>query len=418
MDALPPQSDAEEAKPAALQLELPSAPTHARAAVAAAERSGRALVGPVERRIASWLVGAVLLVASGIAVVELALPRYVRRACIEEAMAHGIALTIDDAKVTRSGFVLVGVKAQATEVPGASAEAAEVQIETKDLHPQKLTASGMLISLEGRWSDVAASFTRWRASEHGGQGGAWAPVSIVMDGSRIVWRGPIGENARVEATGVHFDAAWPDREPAIHATSSHVTTAVPGATLGPWRVDLDREPGASRVRVALDPDVPDACTLLAVGDGETVTTVDVVIPRSPVARLGIPQAALGLHGNLQLESLIHYAVSGTRATGVAKGGLYGATVQGMSRPLDLAWDVSANGRDGEIDLRDARVAVGPLVGAALGTLKTFDDGFRLDLAWHADPCPARHSTLPSGPASRSTSRTRSASSPRARGSRG
>ncbi len=396
MDALPPQVDA--GKPAALQLELPSAPTPARAA-SAADRPRRERLRPVERRILGGIAGATLLAIAGAAVVELALPRYLRRACIEEAMAHGIALTIDDAKVTRSGFSLIGVKATATDVPGASAEATEVRIDTQDLHPQKLTATGMLISLDGRWTDVAAAFARWRASEHGGQGGAWAPVSIVIDGSRVLWRGPLGENARVEATGLHFDVAWPNHEPAVHATSSHVTAAVPGATLGPWRVDLDREPGASRVRVALDPDVPDACTVLVVGDGETITAADVVIPRSPIARLGIPQAALGLSGDLQLEARVHYAVSGTRVIGVAKGALYGATVQGMSRPLDVAWDVSANGdhRGGEIDLREARIAVGPLVGTALGTLKTFEDGFRVDVAWHAGPVPCAAFDAPLGP---------------------
>ena len=396
MDAHPPQPEAE--KPAALQLELPSALTSEHAALAAAQRPRGDLMSRGGRRALGWVAGLTVVALAVAAVVELLVPRYVRRAFIEEARVHGIALAIDDAKVTRAGFVLLGVKATAADVPGASAEAPEVQVQTRDLHPERLTATGMEIALDGRWSDVAAAFARWRASDRGGQGGAWAPVSLVIDGSRIVWRGPVGENARVEATDVHFDAAWSEREPAVHATSSHVTVAVPGGTLGPWRVDLDREPGAARARVALDPDVPDACTALVVGDGTNVTTADLVIPRSPIGRLGIPQALLGLRGDVQLEAHVHYALSGTRVNASAKGGLYGAAVQGMSRPLDLAWDASSNGDSrGEIDLREARVAVGPLVGPALGTVKTFDDGFRVDLAWHAGPVPCAAFDAPLGP---------------------
>jgi hypothetical protein len=336
-----------------------------------------------------WIAGAVVVVAiAGVAAAALLLPEYVRRACVAEAAAHGIVLAIDVAKVSRAGLVLVGVKATATDIPGASVTAPEVQIETQALHPQKVTATGMAISLDGPWSDVAAAFARWRASEHGGQGGAWAPVSLVVDRSRIVWRGPIGENARVQAAGLHLDATWSDEDSTIHATSSFVTVAVPAGTLGPWRVDLDREAGASRVRVALDPGVPDACTVLVISNDQTVTSADVVVPRSPIARLGIPAAVLGLSGDIQLEARVRYAILGPRLSATAKGGLYGAAMPGVPRAIDVAWDATASGdRRGSIDLKDARVAVGPLVGPARGTLRTFDDGFRLDLAWHAAPVP-------------------------------
>ncbi len=396
MDVHPPQGQAD--KPAALQLELPSALTSEHVALAAAERPPRTILNHGGRRTIGWIVAAALLAVAGASAFELALPRYLRRAFIEEAQKHGVTLAIDDAQVTRAGFVLIGVKATARDVPGASAEAPTVQIQTRDLHPQKLTATGMRIALDGRWADVAAAFARWRASDRGGQGGAWAPVSLVIDDSTVVWRAPIGENARVEATDVHFDVAWPDRDPAVHATSSHVTVGVPGGTLGPWRIDLDRESGAARVRLALDPDVPDASTLLVVGNGQIITSADLAIPRSPIARLGIPQALLGLQGDIQLEADVHYVVAGTRVNARAKGGLHGATVQGMSRPIDVAWEVSSNGNlPGEIDLREARLAVGPLVGAAVGTVKTFDDGFRADVAWHARSVPCAAFDAPLGP---------------------
>ncbi len=42
-----------------------------------------------------------------------------------------------------------------------------------------------------------------------------------------------------------------------------------------------------------------------------------------------------------------------------------------------------------MDVKKAQLAVGPLLGTLTGTLRTFDDGFRLVLAWSADPVPCK-----------------------------
>jgi hypothetical protein len=423
-------SQGERAKPAVLQLDLPG-PARAAAPPAPLRRSSR--IG-ARRGIGRGVAVAGLLTLAALGAGALLLPGYVRRACVEQAAAHGIALAIDSVGIGHGGFVLTGVKATSSQLPGMSVEAPEVDIETLDLRPEKITAAGMEIAVDGRWSAVSAALAGWRASPRGGQGGAWAPASLVIDGSRVVWRGPIGDDARVEAAGVHLDVTWRDAQPTVHATSSHVIVAVPGATLGPWRFDLDRDPGASRLRVALDPGVPDACTVLIVGNGETVTAVDVSVPRSPVARLGIAPALLGLRGDIQLAAAVHYSPFGappfgappagappfgappsagspsgaqTSANAIAKGGLYGLSVSGVPRPIDISWDATARGdRAGAgnpaggasaLDVQDARIAVGPLVGSAHGTLKTFDDGFRLDLAWRAGPVPCAAFDAPLGP---------------------
>jgi hypothetical protein len=261
--------------------------------------------------------------------------------------------------------------------------------------------------LSGRYADIAAAFAHWRTSDRGGQGGAWAPASLVVDGSRIVWRAPFGDNARIEASGTHFDATWLEQgrtdhgdhaEPALHATSSNVLVVIPAGSLGPWRVDLDRDPGSARARIALDPEVPDASTVLLVGDDQGVTSFDASIPRSPLARLGIPPAVVGLRGDLQVDAAVHYAPLGTRATATAKGGFYGLTVTSIPHPVDAVFDLAATGdRRASMDVKNARIAFGPLVGSARGTLKTFDDGFRVDLAWHAGPVPCKAFDTPLGP---------------------
>jgi hypothetical protein len=393
-----PESPVEErAAPAALQLELPSS-MPARA-VEPVFVEGEPLRARLRRRAFLAALAFGVVVALGIVAVEVIVPRYVRRACIEQAAAHGIVLAIDDVELRTAGFVLQGVKATMTDLPGTSIEAPAVTVETRGLQPQKLTASGMEIAVSGRWSGVSAALNRWRASEQGGQGGAWAPESLVLDGSRIVWQGAVGEQATFAAAGLHLDVVWSGREPTMHATSSNVTVAIPGGALGPWRVDLDHEPGTSRARVALDPGVPDACTVLVVGNDDAVTSADVSIPRSPMTRLGLTPALLGLRGNLQVETSVHWVPFGAQgaATATAKGGVYAVPVDGIPQPIDVAWDLTAAGRGGVVEIKSGRVAVGPLVGAARGTLKTFADGFRVDVGWSAGPVPCAAFDAPLGP---------------------
>ncbi|MGH7298517.1 MAG: hypothetical protein ACRELB_26490, partial [Polyangiaceae bacterium] len=270
----------------------------------------------------------------------------------------------------------------------------------RGLSPQTLTVRRAEVTLAGRWSAIEAAFAKWRASPGGGQGGAWVPQSLVVDESRVVWPAPFAENARVEASNVHFDTTWGGPAPVLHARSDNVTVTVPGGKLGPWRVDVDRTAAATRARLALDPGVPDACTVLFVESPAGATSVDAAIPRSPVARLGIPPGLLGLKGQaLQIELQAHYVPLGVpRADLTAKGGVYGIEAS-LPAPLDVSWDLSATGAPASgLDVKSSRLAAGPLVGALTGTVKPFDDGFRVDLAWNATavPCTAFNAPLSGG----------------------
>jgi hypothetical protein len=403
------------AKPLPLQLELPAAkavPARAEAGLAPV----RAAASANRRR---WLARAlVTLIAVGalvFVVVSWVLPWYVRRECIDEAAAHGIDLAVDSAQIDTSGFHLIGVRASFEAVPGMHATVPEVRVHTSGLRPQSLSMRGAELTLAGAVGSVANAFARWRASPAGGESGAWVPASLAIEGSRIVWPGAIGENARVEASDVNVQVAWRLREPEIHFRSERVIVAVPGGSLGPWRADIDRippgafasdrtpVPASTRLRLALDPGVPDASTVLAVADEERTTSVDIVVPRSPLGRLGVPPSLLGLHGKeLQVDITAHYGASGPKhADGSTKGGIYGIEAPGIPRSLDVAWDVVASGApDTGLDVKTGRLAAGPLVGALTGMLKTFDDGFRVDLAWKAGPVPCKAFDTPlasSGP---------------------
>jgi hypothetical protein len=352
----------------------------------------------VRRWIVRVVVVLLVLGAGAAAVFVWGLPWYVRRECIAEAAAHGIALTIDDVDVGAGTFHLLGVHATATALPGARAEAPEIVVETTGLHPDRLTVRRASLTLTGPWRTVDAAFSAWRASPQGGQGGAWAPTSLVIDESRVVWQGPFAENARVEAANTHLDVTWGGPSATVHTRSDNVIVVVPAGKLGPWRVDLDRTPATLRLRLALDPGVPDACTVLVVGNDGGITNVDVKIPRSPLARLGVAPELVGLHGKaLQVEATAHYAAMGAdHGEAASKGALYGIDA-GLPAPLDVNWDGSATGdRRAGLDVKKARLAVGPMVGTMTGTLKTFDDGFRVDLAWTATPVPCAAFEAPIG----------------------
>jgi hypothetical protein len=297
---------------------------------------------------------------------------------MDEAQTHAVTLVIDQVKVdVGSGFRLLGVTATTADVPGARLAAPEVDVETKWLKPSKVIAKGIELTLAGRWSTVAAALDAWLSGSRGLHGPGWTSVApLITDGSRIVWVGPVGENARVEAAGVHADISWPDSGGAVlHASSDNVRVTVPSGVLGPWRLDVDRGSASTRVCVGLDPGVPNSCTVLVVGNAEATTDVQVALPRSPIARLGIPARLLGVAGHdLQIDANIHYAALGAaRADVTAKGGLHGIESRGIPRPFDVAWDATAGGdpRSG-IDVKQARLAVGPLVGNVRGMLKRLE----------------------------------------------
>lgn len=391
-------TDDDSHKPLPLQLELPPVkPAVVGVPVRrAAER--------VESRPVPWksLAAAFAGTAAAAAVALLwLLPRYVRAQCVEQARAHGITLTLDDVTVEPSRFRLTNVVMTAVDLPGARLSAPEVEVETSWLQPKKVSAKGMEIDLQGRWGSLTRAFDEWGASDHGFKGSTWAALApIITDGSRVVWKDPIGEGARVEASGLHADVSWRPGGTVLHANSDNVLTVLPGGTLGPWRVDVDRAPGSARTCVALDPGIVGTCTVLVVGDDEATTAVDVTLPRSPASRLGIPLPMIGAQGkDLQVEATVHYATQGpARADLTVKGAVHGIEAHALPRALDVTWEGAMGGDATQgVDVKQARLAIGPLVGAVRGTFKRYDDGFRVDLGWNAGPVPCAAFDAPLAP---------------------
>lgn len=385
-------------KPLPIPLGLPPVP--AVVGVAARERPK----AKRESRPLPWGtfgVVALVLVATTALGFVLLLPWYIRTQCVEQAASHGITLTIGDVSVSPSSFQLTNVSMVAHDLPDARLTSTEVDVDTSWLQPTKVSAKGMELTLKGHFSEVSATVEKWSASDHGFRGSSWAALApIVTDGSRIVWQDPIGEGVRVEASGVHADVSWRNGSTVLHANSENFLAVLAAGTFGPWRVDIDRTSDAARTCLALDPAIAGACTVLIVGDAEATTAVDVVLPRSPIGRLGVPAKMLGLSGkDLQVEATVHYVASGNvRLDASTKGAAHGIEVPGVPLPLDVTWEGGASGRpDSVVDVKNARIAVGPLVGGVKGTFKRFSDGFRVELAWAAGPVPCTAFDTPLAP---------------------
>jgi hypothetical protein len=189
---------------------------------------------------------------------------------------------------------------------------------------------------------------------------------------------------------VHVDVAPREAQGPAHASSKHVLVQAPFGSLGPWQLDADRVPTATRVRLALDPTAPEATSILLVGSGPTITSVEASIAPTPVERLGLPAAGLGLRGPAPKAGLgAHYAaMRADRMSLDLSMGLYGLDPFGLGQPLDVMLQAAANSNSrGQAELTWAKLSLGPLAGALRAKIDSLPDGLRISGTWSAGPVP-------------------------------
>jgi hypothetical protein len=354
-------------------------------------RSARAEARRAARGVALGLAG---LVAAGVLAVVFVLPWAVRRACIGTAAAHGISLAIQDVHIDRLGFQLLDVAASLPAVGGARGTAQQVDVdlafEAGWLRPHAVTVWGADTQVQGSAASVAEQLARWRAAPgEGSGGGEWLPATLVFEGSRVVWKDVVSR-ILVDAAGVHLDVAPREALGPAHATSKHVMVQAPFGSLGPWQIDADRVPTATRLRLALDPAAPDATSILLVGSDQAITSVEAAIAPTPLERLGVPAGALGLRGPAPSASLAgHYsALRPDRMSLDLAMGLYGLDPFGLGRPLDVVLQAAANSNSrGAVELTAGKLSAGPLAGALRAKIDSLPDGLRVSATWSAGPVP-------------------------------
>ena len=117
-------------------------------------------------------------------------------------------------------------------------------------------------------------------------------------------------------------------------------------------------------------------------------SINVKIPRSPVSRLGLPPKSVRLGSDPDVEAQVAFEESARRrrATLTTSIALSNAILSGM--PIDAALQLRAAGDLAKgLDVKEGTLKAGPLTATVSGTVKLFDDGARLALAWTAKPVP-------------------------------
>ncbi len=341
-------------------------------------------------------IGALLLLIVVGAVTVLTLPGCLKRSCIEAAAARGVALTIDDVHLGAGRFTLVNVAAKAAELPGVSLRADEVEVEMAGLAPSRITARNGGLEIDGPYEQIKESFAKWRATHKGsipgdGSGGGAASPRVVLEGAHVMWTRGFGSQVKVDILEMRLEVGQTaKKEDEVHVVSPHVLVNVGSGDIGPWRITYDREGEEARTRIGFDPKLADGPNAIFVTSGSRIATVDVTIARTQLANVGVPPELLGLPagGSTQVEANVRFTHSvANRVDAKATLGLFGIKTASVPAPLDAKAELQVAGDPASAEVKKGTLAVGPLNGAVLGTLRVFDDGIRVDLGWKAGPLP-------------------------------
>jgi hypothetical protein len=354
----------------------------------AAPRSPRPRVPPPSRGLLAVGLPVVAgLLVAGLLVVFFVLPIVIRARCIAVAADHGVVLTVDHVDIGIGEVRLVRVAFSLRGVPQLAAHAADAQVTLSGLTPAKATIYALAVTIDGEEEAVESSLEKWRASQvkaaPAGESAAEAEPAVDLVQASLTWTKVLGARAKLEAPDVSggIDGA----SGAIHLLAEHLSLTAGDATLGPWRVTLERGADGTRTNVELDPVVHGGPSALYVRSAAGALSIKVSVPPSPLSRIGFPPKAMKLGSDPNVEAQIAFeeTVAGA-ASLTAAVSLSRAVFSGM--PVDAALDLHAAGDVTKgLDVKQGTLKAGPLNANVSGTLKLFPDGARLALAWTGRP---------------------------------
>ena len=362
-------------------------------------------VGPATKAVpltagargAGWTKLAILLVVIVVVLagVLLLLPMIVRDRILASAREAGIDLTIERVGIGLNGVSLRGIVAKPQRVPGAELRADEIF--ASGLSAKEIRVRGLDVKLDGSISDIGpALLALYNANRArlAGSGGDSRKVSIVS--AHVSWTGLLGEGTSLDAgeLGTDFESKAVGAED-IRANVGHFDIRTKRTSFGPWASSFERSSTAARLRILLDPPVPDGPSALLVwGVGgidnkSSATHLTVKIPRSPMARLGIRPEDLGLPADpgTEVELKLEGGQSpSTRLEGQGRLDLFGVHLKGLKGSVDVKVEGSASGLPGKpLDLVQTTATIGPFVANVTGSITPAELGFRLDAAWRTLP---------------------------------
>lgn len=360
---------------------------------------GPRFVGPATKAVplsagargGNWTKLAVLLVVIVVVLagVLLLLPMIVRDRILASAREAGIDLTVERVGIGLGGVTVRGITAKAQRVPGVEVRADEIF--ATGLSAKEVRVRGLDAKIDGHMSEVGPAMLALYDANRArlaGTGGEARKVSIVA--AHVSWTGVLGEGTSLDAgeVGTDFESKALGAEE-IRASVGHFDIKTKRTTLGPWASSFEHNPTASRLRILLDPPVPDGPSALLVWGKGSATHLTVHVARSPFARLGIRPDDLGLPADPGSE--VELKLDGgqspsTRIEGTGRLDLFGVRLKGLKSPVDVKVEGTATGLPGKpLDLVATTATLGPFLANVTGSITPTDAGFRVDAAWRTQP---------------------------------
>jgi hypothetical protein len=335
------------------------------------------------------IVLGIVIVALAVAVFDL--PRYVKQKCIDAAAAEGVSITIGSAQIGWGEVHLTEVGFKIDDVPQITGIASDVDVTLSGFTPETLAARGVGITIDGPSEEISAAVDQWRAHHAKAPGRAAATLAekqkVTMQSGHVAWTRAFGQVAKIDASNVTADTDA--NGSAFHLAAEKTNVTTPKGELGPWRVTFERDAEAERTRIDLDPALRDGPSALYVKAKAGGVSLKVNIPKSPLSRVGLPPAVLGLpagQATLVMATIDLERKSTTLAEMKSQVALFGARLGGAPVPVDVHLDFVAAGDPAKpLDVSHGTLTVGPFHANVVGTMQLFPDGTRLSLAWRAQP---------------------------------
>jgi serine/threonine-protein kinase len=284
------------------------------------------------------VLGAVIVVAGAVSLEKSAL---LESLAVHGAAQRGLSLSAERVTLGGGGLSLSGASVRFVESGDVTLRAPRIDVVLGWLGTvEKVVVPRYDLTVRGSAADIADRFAKWRAEPH-------PPVEAEARSGHVLWSDAVLPGVSLEADGVSLTMGVED-EPRLHLETQSLTASVADARLGPWPARLDSAPAETRLVVHLDSaraDGPPSVTVLA---RPTLGRIfSVTIPRSKVARLGVPPAFLHVGSDPEVDLVLEGQVfpTGEPVNARAKLALYGVTIPALA-DASLVTDVSIEGKIG------------------------------------------------------------------------
>jgi serine/threonine protein kinase len=353
--------------------------------------NARIVFEPAKRSSGGGVLGILLLIVLAVVGFYFVLPEFLKRGYASGAeRAYGVTLSIDRVVVSFRQIRLIGVNASAREIPGVSLRCKEVVVAlTPKLSPSEMTAYDVVVTLDGAYPTLIEAESRWSLAHVGSQLHEDGTLQhLKVDSGQLLWTRPFGEQTRLSAENVTVEAERAENRPLgddYEIVAPIVDLTDGSGKIGPWPVKVTTTSKRTRAIVSFDATgASRAQAVVDVWDG-SLASIEVTVPRTPFAQLGIESAVLGLHQDQPffVEGDAEYtARSAARIEGHVRMTASGVHVNGSSAPSQVDVDLHLGGDPkGPVEWGEGTIAVGALRTRPTGNVTVGAGSARAELVW-------------------------------------